>query len=756
MGETTMSLELWDTVVEREVDVVNVNYTKDSRVMRDENIKRNNFFHKKNPKSVEYYKNLSKNEESGTLSEQLSVRNNVKENTPTKPKKEKLSKQMSQASLMYLSLAKKYRRNSIFLSNDKNYEQIKVYKHYNVEIQNVKNKPIKLSVNACIGNWEDFWELMKKDSKDFTGLSEAFQTWLNKAIQDYDVEQKVQETFDSLVNSSQITPNMKKYLYALEHKLQSALSKPSRQPNGFEEKSLEIFNLWLYEAQEVNHIQEIESELNFSSYEDGFPLARSLNRKFSIYVGPTNSGKTHAALNDLAQGSNGLYLAPLRLMASEGQESLEARGITANLVTGEEQQMLPFATHTSSTVEMCNFENVVDACVIDEIQMISDMSRGWAWSQAVIGVPARHVILVGSDESLPVLIPLLEQLGEPYEIKKFERKTPLVVREPIWKVGDLKAGDCVVVFSRKNALEMKANVEATGKKCSVIYGNLSPEVRRSEAAKFKSGENPVLVATDAIGMGLNLPIQRIFFSTLEKFDGENTRALKITEIKQIGGRAGRYGLASSGEVGLLADGSMGSKDLLTKAIYQGHQPIADTCVPIAPNLKQVEKICNILGKNSLFTALLFFKEKLVRQHEVYKTANLESMIQLATILKSKKMSLERSFTYACVPLDPDIESQFILYNRWINNHLREVPNLAPELPEEMEIGLGKITSMSLYVVENYVKICMAYRWLHYKYPEFYPGLEEATENAKKANDYIEKALARHISMTKMLKGRGKK
>lgn len=88
MGETTMSLELWDTVVEREVDVVNVNYTKDSRVMRDENIKRNNFFHKKNPKSVEYYKNLSKNEESGTLSEQLSVRNNVKENTPTKPKTE--------------------------------------------------------------------------------------------------------------------------------------------------------------------------------------------------------------------------------------------------------------------------------------------------------------------------------------------------------------------------------------------------------------------------------------------------------------------------------------------------------------------------------------------------------------------------------------------------------------------------------------------------------------------------------------------
>lgn len=748
-----MSLEFWDTVIEDSNDKGGISYTKDSRVTRDEDIKRNNLFHKKHPKSIEYYKNLSNIDNNATIGEQLSLRNDVKEKTPVKVKKEKVAKSMSQASLMFMNLVKKHKRNSIFLLNEKSYEGIKVFKHYNVEILNQKDKPVRLSVNACIGEWTDFWSTLKLDDKNFTALNEAFVAWLHKTIDSYDATQAVQDCFDGLMNSPVITANMKRYTYALEHKLQSALSKPSRQPLGFVEKANEIFNLWLYEAQEVNHIQEIESELNFSSYEESFPVARELGRKFSIYVGPTNSGKTYAALNDLAAGANGLYLAPLRLMASEGQEALKDRGIIANLVTGEEQQMQPFATHTASTVEMCNFEHVVDACVIDEIQMISDMSRGWAWSQAVIGVPARHVILVGSDESLPVLIPLLEQLGEPYEIKKFERKTPLQVREPLWKLGDLKPGDCVVVFSRKNALEMKASVEATGKKCSVIYGNLSPEVRRSEAAKFKSGENPILVATDAIGMGLNLPIQRIFFSTMEKFDGETMRALKITEIKQIGGRAGRYGLANVGEVGLLADGSQGSKDLLTKAIYQGHQALSDTCVPIAPNLKQVEKICNILGKNSLYTALLFFKEKLVRQHDVYKTANLDSMVELASILRNKKMNLQTSFTYACVPIDPDVENQFVAYNRWINNHLREVPNVPPELPEEMEISLGKVTSMSLFVVENYVKMCMAYRWLHYKYPDYYPGLEEVTENAKKANDYIEKALARHISMSKLLKGK---
>lgn len=754
-----MSLELWDTVVDNTFEEKGLNYTKESRVIRDENIKRKVYFHKKNPKSLEYYKSLSKDKDSDTINKQLSVRNNVKENTTVQVKKEKSTKHMSQSSLMFMSLVKKHKRNSVFLSNStncKHYEKITVFKHYNVEILSLKNKPIKLSVNAPIGEWNGMSDLLKKDDKDFTGINEAFQFWLTGAIASYNPTEKVQGFINTLMNSPQITSNMKRYTYALEHKLQSVLSKPGKQPMGFEEKGIEVFNLWLYEAQEVNHIQEIETELNFASYEEGFPLARQIGRKFSIYVGPTNSGKTHEAINQLSMGSNGLYLAPLRLMASEGQEALGDRGIVANLLTGEEQQMLPFATHTSSTVEMCSFEKVFDVCVIDEIQMISDMSRGWAWSQAVIGVPAKHVILVGSDESLPVLIPLLEQLGEPYEIKKFERKTPLVVREPIWKINDLKAGDCVVVFSRKNALEMKANIEATGKKCSVIYGNLSPEVRRSEASKFKSGENPILVATDAIGMGLNLPIQRIFFSTLEKFDGENVRSLRITEIKQIGGRAGRYGLSVCGEVGLLADGSGESKDLLTRAIYQGHSPISDTCVPIAPNLQQIEKICQILGKNSLYTALLFFKEKLIRQHDVYKTANLDSMIELAAILKGKKMDLAKNFTYACVPIDPDIESQFIAYNRWINNHSRDIANNPPSLPEEMDNGFNRVTSMSLYVVENYVKMCMAYRWLHYKFPNIYIGIDEATENAKKANTYIEKALSRNISMSKMLKAKNYK
>ena len=272
------------------------------------------------------------------------------------------------------------------------------------------------------------------------------------------------------------------------------------------QKIEQIINVWSEEAKEVYYIEQVEKELNFKAFEQSFPLARSMKRKFSIFVGKTNSGKTFAAMNALAQGESGVYLAPLRLMAQEGQDALFDRKVLANLVTGEEKKQFDGATHVSSTVEMCNMTRPVDVAVIDEIQMIADESRGWAWSQALVGVPAKHVVLVGSEEALPFILPIIDSLGEEYEVTKFERKTPLHIHDGLKKFKELKAGDCVVVFSRKNALEMKNAIEASGKKCSVIYGNLSPDVRRSEANKFKSGENPILVATDAIGMGLNLPM----------------------------------------------------------------------------------------------------------------------------------------------------------------------------------------------------------------------------------------------------------
>ena len=648
--------------------------------------------------------------------------------------------------MMFTNLAKIMKKDGLFLETNHSYEHIVVMKDFNVQIEGLKNKVHQLSVRTIVGNWNEFKSIVSASPNDFSEIKILFNTWYTETLRKFNANDEVQNAYDKFMSTENMDIRVLKFLPALESKIIQAWRKPTKQPKGFISKATQIYDLWQQEAQEIHHIEQIETELNFQSYEETFPIARSLNRKFTILIGPTNSGKTYHALNKLAKGNTGSYLAPLRLMAAEGQEALADRGIVANLITGEEKHLIPGATHTSSTVEMCQLSKVIDVAVIDEIQMISDPSRGWAWSQAMIGVSARHVVLVGSEEALPYILPVLDALNEEYEIQNFERKTPLHLRDPLWRLQELRDGDCVVVFSRKNALEMKNAIEATGKKCSVIYGNLSPEVRRAEAAKFKNGENPILVATDAIGMGLNLPIQRLFFSALEKFDGFDTRQLTISEIKQISGRSGRYGFATSGEVGVLFDNSHESKQLLHRSIYLGYEKSSDTRIPIAPNLEQIKTICSVIGKDDLYSALIFFKEKLIRNHDYYKTANLESMIEIASLLRTKKLDLPIGFNYSCVPIDLNSDFHVKNFYRWINNHIHGDTNFAPALPDVLTEQ--KTDSYSLYEAENYVKLCMSYRWLHYKYGDIYNEEDIVMNNAKQANNYIEKALNKHIVIGK--------
>lgn len=732
--------------------VKQITFIKESRIIRQDKISNKKQHQGKNP---QVKKTKQKKIEVTNLNKVAALPIKKEVNGKNKKQKHHMAvdnvivikpKLKTQLQMMFNNLSKIMKKEGFFIETNQSYEQIVVMKDYNVQIDGYKDQKHQLSVRAIIGNWKEFRSIIASNPNEFVFVKSVFTQWCRDTVNNYNVTEEVQATYDKFMSTENVDKRIYKFLQTLDTRLIQAWKKPTKQPKGFLNKGTQIYDLWQQEAQEIHHIEQIESELNFESYEQTFPLARSINRKFSIYIGPTNSGKTYQALNELAQGETGAYLAPLRLMAAEGQEALKERGVISNLITGEEKHILPNATHTSSTVEMCQLNKVMDVAVIDEIQMIADPSRGWAWSQAMIGVSARHVVLVGSEEALPFIIPVLDELGEEYEIKNFERKTPLHTRDPLWRLQDLREGDCVVVFSRKMALEMKNNIEGFGKKCSVIYGNLSPEVRRAEAAKFKSGENPILVATDAIGMGLNLPIQRLFFSTLEKFDGFDTRNLTISEIKQIAGRAGRYGFANSGDVGILFDNSHESKNLLHRAVYLGYEKAHDTRIPIAPNLNQIKTICEVIGKEDLYSALIFFKEKLIRNHDYYKTANLDSMIEIASLLKSKKLELSTGFTYSCVPIDLNSDVHVKFFYRWLNNHTHETTNIAPPLPDV--IDYQKSDSYSLYEAENYVKLCMSYRWLHYKYPEVYDEAELVAANAKKANNYIEKALNKHILITK--------
>ncbi len=280
---------------------------------------------------------------------------------------------------------------------------------------------------------------------------------------------------------------------------------------------------------------------------DLFPLARQMTRRFFLHVGPTNSGKTYEALQALGRAASGIYLSPLRLLAAEVYDRLNAAGVRCGMLTGEEERPVPGAAHLAATVEMLDLSKPYQVAVIDEAQMLADQERGWAWTNAILGVLAREVHVCANPSALPVLKALLDLTGDPYTVVEHQRSVPLVPDQKPFRFPDsVRSHDALIVFSKRNVISCAGDLQARGMRCSIVYGALPYEVRMNEVQRYLSGETDVVVATDAIGMGLNLPIQRIVFLENAKFDGKTKRELLPAEVQQIAGRAGRQGMYDKG------------------------------------------------------------------------------------------------------------------------------------------------------------------------------------------------------------------
>lgn len=292
----------------------------------------------------------------------------------------------------------------------------------------------------------------------------------------------------------------------------------------------------------------IKTKAKFETYKDLFPKARSRKRKFIYLQGETNSGKTYEALRELSGASTGVYLSPLRLLAAEVSDQLNDSGIPCNLITGEERELVEGANHVSCTIEILDHDLRYDVAVIDEIQMLADEDRSGAWINAVIGVNADIVYLCGSGEIEDELVDLIDYLGEPLEIKRFSRKTELVVHDKRVSLSYIPANTGLITFSGSQVERLQQSLEQRGIQASKLYGAMPAEVRRSEAAKFRSGETQVIISTDVISMGMNLPIENVVFTETKKFNGRTKIPVPTTLSKQIAGRAGRYGMYEKGNV----------------------------------------------------------------------------------------------------------------------------------------------------------------------------------------------------------------
>lgn len=340
---------------------------------------------------------------------------------------------------------------------------------------------------------------------------------------------------------------------------------------------------------ELKRKQEEEARMLDDIFGQEYRAAADQKVRYILHIGETNTGKTYQALKSMMKAESGLYLAPLRLLALEVYDRLNREGVPCTLKTGEEEKLTVGARHMACTVEMFHEKDFYDVVVIDEAQMIADRDRGFSWYKAITKANAHEVHIVGSVNLKKMILKLLG--NAPIEVHEYTRDIPLQVEKNAFNIANTRKGDALVCFSRKRVLETASRLENNGFSVSMIYGSMPPETRRKQMDRFIDGETEVVVSTDAIGMGLNLPIRRIVFLETEKFDGVKRRRLTSQEVKQIAGRAGRKGIYEQGFVSFY-----NNVEAMKRLLHQKDTPVHTFAIaPTSGVFERFQKYSRDLG-----------------------------------------------------------------------------------------------------------------------------------------------------------------
>ena len=423
-----------------------------------------------------------------------------------------------------------------------------------------------------------------------------------------------------------------------------------------------------------------------------------------VHVGPTNSGKTHDALNELAAAGSGWYLAPLRLLAREMFERLNRMGVYCNLLTGEERIDLPGAQITAATIEMFNPDRSGECVVIDEAHMVADLQRGWAWTQALVNAHAPQLRVITAPQGVNLVTRMFESIGVETQVLFHNRLVPLEVSEEPWALEDLPKRTILIAFTRRDVLHFKHVLQEWGRSVSVVYGALPPEVRLKQAQRFEAGESEICVATDAVGMGLNLPADNVVFSTLTKFDGFEQRRLRASELQQIAGRAGRYGMAEIGYVNGI------DWDILKHIKRLMSQTIPDVKVArLAPRTDEIELLEGDLAQRLLtWQQLNAIPEDL---RSILTSTELTDRIELAQFLSYNDLShlgVDRALTLVSAPTRKESREYWVDCATAILRDEALPPPPAP--PAVIKEGY------SLKEAEMVIACIDVYLWLGYRTP----------------------------------------
>ena len=286
-------------------------------------------------------------------------------------------------------------------------------------------------------------------------------------------------------------------------------------------------------------------------------------------LGPTNTGKTHYAVERMLGHASGMIGLPLRLLAREIYDRVvKIRGPRAvALITGEEKIVPPRAAYFVCTVEAMPLTREVEFLAIDEIQLCADRERGHIFTHRLLHARGRQeTLFLGAS----TVAPLIRRLLPDASFITRERFSELSYAGSK-KLTRLPRRSAVVAFSTENVYAIAELIRRQRGGAAVVMGSLSPRTRNAQVALYQSGEVDFLVATDAIGMGLNMDVDHVAFAGLRKFDGRKTRWLTPQEIGQIGGRAGRF--RTNGTFGVTGEAPDMDEDLVQAVENHSYDPV---------------------------------------------------------------------------------------------------------------------------------------------------------------------------------------
>lgn len=490
-----------------------------------------------------------------------------------------------------------------------------------------------------------------------------------------------------------------------------------------------------------------------------YPEARAKTRKIFFHSGPTNSGKTYHAMERFLNSKSGIYCGPLKLLAVEIFQKANDNKVPCDLITGEERKManpdgVTRSPHVSCTVEMTHIGEPIEVAVIDEIQMVRDSNRGWAWTRALLGIPADEVHICGEEAALDLVKRVLEPTGDVLEVVRYKRLTPLVIEDQaLMDLKNIRSGDCIVCFNKDSIYSVSMELERLGHQVAVVYGTLPPNVKIAQCKKFNQlRECKVMTATDAIGMGLNLSIGRIIFYTLMKtnVDEKGNRCqeyLTTSQCLQIAGRAGRFKTAH--ETGYVT--TYRQEDLRTLREIMSRGVAAIERAGLHPTAEQIELFAFHLPHLSLSNLIDLFIELCEFDSSAYFICDMENFKILANTIEHINMPLKSRFVFCCAPINikfPFAVAMFTKFARqysvgepinaeWIKRNV-SWPNHSPKNLEELNY------------MEAIFDILELHLWLSYRFCEQFLEPDVVRKLQKELNDLILSGVSNIVGLIKAI------